>query len=483
MANQINCPNCGTEISVEEVLSNRLRDEIKIEYSKKIERNNRELEDKLKQIESEKLKIESEKKLMAETIENQLNQKLKIEKSQIEDKLRKKFIEENQDKLNYLQKEIEEKNAEIAKKKELEIQLMQAKKDNENLKDNIETELREKLNIEKAELESKLRKKFNDENQDKINYLQKELDEQTQIAKEKRALELELMKTKEESKQVKEKIELELRKQYSDDISKEREKIQIEIQEKEFMRIKEKENIIEQLKKQLNEAQRKAEQGSMQLQGEVQELAIEEFLKANFPFDSISEIKKGERGADVLQTVKNYDQECGKIYYESKRTKKFNKEWLAKFKEDMIAKGADAGILVTEAMPDDRTNAYLSEEGIWVCTFNDFKTVSQVIRNSILNISKAIETGKNVESKMGMLYQYLTSNDFKMHIEEIVGGFQELNDQIMRERTAMEKQWTAREKQLKRVLLNTTRLYGSISGIAGNELPEVELLKLPGEAL
>ena len=284
-----------------------------------------------------------------------------------------------------------------------------------------------------------------------------------------------------EKEEMHEKIVLETEEKFDRMIKLEREKIRNSEAEAQLMKIKEKENVIDGLKKQLSEAHRKAEQGSMQLQGEVQELAIEDFLRQKYPFDIISEIKKGERGGDTVQTVMFNGQICGTIYYESKRTKSFSKTWLPKFKEDMIAKGADVGILVTESMPDELKSAGLIN-GIWVCSFPELATISYVIRESVVNLHNAIESGKNTEGKMGMLYQYLTSNEFKMQIEEIIGGFVELKGQIDTEKRAMEKQWKVREKQLERVLVNTTRFYGSIKGIAGKAIPDVKLLELPGES-
>ena len=225
--------------------------------------------------------------------------------------------------------------------------------------------------------------------------------------------------------------------------------------------------------------QRKQEQRSMQTQGEVQELAIEEWLAAQFPLDDIQEIKKGERGADCLQVVHTRSRpNCGTIYYESKRTKSFQPTWIEKFKADIQDRNANIGVLVTEVMPPDMDRLGL-RDGIWVCSFDEFKGLCTVLRESIVQISSAIVTQENKGDKMGMLYDYLTSNEFQMQIEGIVEGFVQMKSDLESEQRSMRGIWKKREKQIEKVLLNTTGMYGSIKGIAGSAVRAIPLLELP----
>ena len=224
---------------------------------------------------------------------------------------------------------------------------------------------------------------------------------------------------------------------------------------------------------------RKQEQGSMQTQGEVQELGIEEWLLDKFPLDTIQEIKKGERGADCLQIVHTRTrQNCGTIYYESKRSKAFQPTWIEKFKADIRDKNANIGVLVTEVMPSDMDRFGL-KDGIWICTFQEFKGLCAVLRESIVQISTAIITQDNKGDKMGMLYDFLTSNEFKLQIEAIVEGFTQMKSDLESEQRSMRGIWKKREKQIEKVLLNTTEMYGSIKGIAGNAVHSIPLLELP----
>jgi hypothetical protein len=223
---------------------------------------------------------------------------------------------------------------------------------------------------------------------------------------------------------------------------------------------------------------RKQEQGSMQLQGEVQELAIEEWLSNNFKFDTIEEIKKGANGADCLQVVNTREfQNCGKIYYESKRTKSFQVSWIEKFKNDIREKGANIGVLVTEVLPKGMERMGL-KDGIWICDFEEFKGLSAVLRQSIININSAIISQEGKSDKMVMLYDFLTSNEFRLQMDGIVEGFTQMQVDLNAEKNAVKRLWKKREKQIEKVINNTVNMHGAIKGIAGNAVKEIKILEL-----
>jgi hypothetical protein len=235
---------------------------------------------------------------------------------------------------------------------------------------------------------------------------------------------------------------------------------------------------LEAQRKLTEEMKRKQEQGSMQLQGEVQELAIEEWLAAQFPLDSIEEIKKGARGGDCIQIVNTRSlQNCGTIYYESKRTKDFQPSWIEKFKADIREKGANIGVLVTEVMPSDMDRMGL-KEGIWICNYDEFKGLCSVLRESIIQISVAVSSQENKGDKMHMLYDYLTGNTFRLQVEAIVEGFTQMRADLESEKRAMQSIWKKREKQIEKVTVNTIDMHASIKGIAGNAIQAVKLLEL-----
>ena len=212
---------------------------------------------------------------------------------------------------------------------------------------------------------------------------------------------------------------------------------------------------------------RKADQGSMQLQGEVQELLLEEILKTTFPYDTVAEVGKGVRGADCIQTVRNnFGVEAGKIIYESKRTKDFSNEWIEKLKSDMRTLGADVAIIVTQTLPKEM-DRFGEKDGVYICTFSEVRSVALLLRNGLLKIYDAKKSQDNKGDKMVMLYDYLTSNEFGEQWNAIREGFMNMKISIQRERDTMEKLWKAREKQLEKVLLNAAHIKGSVEGIAG----------------
>ncbi len=372
-----------------------------------------------------------------------------------------------------------EKFQKLQQQIEADKQTLQQQQD--NYKKNLDEAVQQQLKTEQKKLEIQIKSRLESEQAEQIKAMQQELQEKSEQVKALNKSKAEIERLKRENAEQKEKIELELQQKLTEQLNQQKEQIQKTEQQKVAMQMSEREKVIQQLKEQLTEAQRKAEQGSMQLQGEVQELAIEDWLAAQFPLDTIEEIKKGQRGADCLQTVNtNGQQAIGSIYYESKRTKAFQSGWIEKFKIDIQEKNANIGVLVTEAMPSDMPRMGL-KDGIWVCSFEDFKGLCLVLRESVIQVGQALASQENKGEKMTMLYDFLTSNEFRLQIEAIVEGFTQMKTDLESEQRAMQKLWKKREKQIDKVLLNTTYMYGSIKGIAGNAVESVALLELNSE--
>lgn len=350
------------------------------------------------------------------------------------------------------------------------------KRENVLFQERLENQLKE----DKKEIEAKLKLKLKEEQSDQFAALQKELNEKSEQVKELNRSKAEIEKLKREKSELKEAAEAEAQKKLNEILIAEKEKIKKSEEDKNELRFKEMQKQLEDQKKLTEEMKRKQEQGSMQLQGEVQELAIEEWLAAQFPLDTIEEIKKGARGGDCIQIVHTRtEQNCGTIYYESKRTKDFQPSWIEKFKADIRDRGANIGVLVTEVMPSDMDRMDL-KDGIWICNYDEFKGLCAVLREGILQVNNAIITQENKGDKMDLLYDYLTSNTFRMQIEAIVEGFTQMKSDLESEKRSMQRIWKQREKQIEKVVTNTIDMYGSIKGIAGNAIQSVKALELPG---
>lgn len=391
--------------------------------------------------------------------------------AEIEGKIRARYL----DRYNKDQKELEDK------KRALELQQEEMRKQQEEQ----ERIIADKVKLQKAVLEQEAIKKAAGEMQLQMEQLNKELSEKAQKLRESQEKELEFLKKEKDIKNREAELELTLEKK----LQEEREQYaeQIRRQEAERNALKEKDHQMQllELKKQLDaqkklteEMVRKQEQGSMQLQGEVHEIALEDLLRSAFPFDTIDEVGKGVKGADAIHTIRNsLGQTCGKIIYESKRTKAFSNDWIDKLKHDMRNSQADLAVIVTETMPKNMEH-FGMQEGVWLCSFAEVKSLSFVLRDSLIKIYAAQASQENKGDKMSMLYAYLTGVEFKQQIEAIVEGFTELQEGIQREKNAMAKIWKEREKQLEKVLLNTTNFYGSVKGIAGNSIADIKKLEL-----
>ena len=395
---------------------------------------------------------------------------------QLEDELKQKNIVEQKK----LQDEADKKAKEFKKAKaDLEAQQEAIKEQQEQFDDELKKATQLQLKVEKQKLQASIKKELEEEQSESISLLEKELAEKSNQVKELNKSKAEIEKLKREKEEIESKVKADSEIALTERLKQERGKIQKSLDETNELKFKQKEEQLKQLQEQLQIAQRKAEQGSMQLQGEVQELAIEEYLSNKFPFDMIEEIKKGARGADCIQIVHTREvQNCGKIYYESKRTKEFSKTWIEKFKADMREKSVDVGVLVTEALPSDMDRMGLLD-GVWVCTYEEFKGLSAVLRESIIKLNHAKKGEENKTDKMSLLYGYLTSTEFSMQIEAIVEGFTTMQSDLDTEKRSMARIWKQREKQITKVLDNTIGMYGSIKGIAGNAIGNVQALELP----
>lgn len=350
------------------------------------------------------------------------------------------------------------------------------KKKNENVL--FQQRLEAKIRDEKKLLEAELKTKIEGEQSERLRLMREELDRSMEQIKELNRTKAEIESLKREKNLLKETIEADLQRKMSEQLQQEREQIRRLEEEKNELKFRELVKQLDDQKKLTEEMKRKQEQGSMQLQGEVQELAIEEWLTAHFPLDTIEEIKKGARGGDCIQIVNTHSrQNCGKIYYESKRTKDFQATWIQKFKADMREKEADVGVLVTDALPPgfDRVG---NKDGVWICTFEEFKGLCSVLREYVVQISLAVSTQENKGDKMGLLYEFLTSNTFRMQIEAIVEGFSSMKNELEREKRSMQRIWKEREKQIEKVICNTIDMYGSVRGIAGSAIQPVKALEL-----
>lgn len=238
---------------------------------------------------------------------------------------------------------------------------------------------------------------------------------------------------------------------------------------------------MDQMKSQITSLKQKAEQGSMQVQGEAQELIIEEYLNINFPNDYIEPVKPGALGADCIQHVRNnHNVDCGSILYESKNTKDFNPAWIQKLKSDMRSKEISVAVLATKVMPKDMERAGFIND-IYVCPLDDFKSISIVLRRQLLEINRIRSIGEDHHDIATLLMKYLSSSSFTMDMEAIIEGFKDLKLDLDAEKRAHLRMWKREEKHLDKIWISAVNMEGSLRGIGGDSIGEIKGLEFPGE--
>lgn len=415
MQSDIKCPKCGHEFDIENVLSAELEQKYQKEFQEKLNTSLQSVEEEKKRLAEEQKQFEEKRKRENEIFAQKLAQEKQRITSEVQETVSKNMADEYENRLRLLQESDKEKEEKLKEARKKELEFLQKE---------------QALKTREEEMELLL---------------------QRQLLEERERLKEQLMKEESEKSILK---------------------------EQEFLlKLKEKDKQIEDQKKLVEEMRRKSEQGSMQLQGEVQELMLESLLQTTFPFDKIEEVGKGVRGADCIQTVRNqFGNEAGKIIYESKRTKDFQNDWIEKLKNDMRNLGAEVAIIVTQALPKDM-DRFGEKDGVYICTFNEVRSVALLLRNALLKIADAKKSQENKGDKMVMLYDYLIGSEFSEQWKAIREGFMTMKISIQKERDAMEKLWKAREKQLEKVLLNAAHIKGSIEGIAGADAVNLNLLE------
>ncbi len=419
----VTCPKCAHQFNADEVLSRQIEDKLRQSFEAQSAQNQAQFEHQLKaeksqyeqlstRIHAEKLQIDFERQSMQTQIAEAVQQQVKSEKLRLEQSLRV------------------------------------------NIKADLDAETAEQIERLNADLQNQS-EKIKEANKVTFELARtlREKDEEIEAKKVEEELKLNQL-LREERQKIESQSEIRLREERS----------------QADMKLRDREYEIDKLKHQIQEAQRVSEQGSTQAQGEVQELAIEEWLRKSFPIDDIKEIPKGQRGADCIQIVNSLTRRnCGKICYESKRTENFNKEWIEKFKADSRSENAIISVLVTKTMPKDMERMGL-RDGILICTFEEFKGVSAVLRQSVIDISN-IEIAQEFKGeKKEMLYNFVTSHAFISRIKDINETIAQMQEDLHKERATMQRSWARRGQQIERLLSNSNENFGAIDEMVGSTI-------------
>jgi hypothetical protein len=341
------------------------------------------------------------------------------------------------------------------------------------------TEYKEELEKNRKDIEEKAERRIKEELELKFKDSQNELSKARQQSRELRDQLLELTKQLRSLKQKDDERELEMQKK----LTLEREKIQEDVvkieKEKSSLEIAEIKKQLDDTKKALEGAQRKAAQKSQQLQGEVLELELEKLLRDAFPHDETQAVAKGVPGADIKHIVKSPKGiVCGTILWESKRTKEWSDKWLTKLKEDLRIQKANIPVIVSIVLPKEAKNGFGIKEGVWICSHELILAVALVLRKNLLDVGYQKAVMANRGEKADMLYNYVTSHEFQQQVERIVETYKEMKDQIIKERASFERSWKQREAQAERIIISAANIIGSMQGRVGLSMPQIKGLEL-----
>jgi len=368
------------------------------------------------------------------------------------------------------------------KEKDLQVRLQEIKQQQKELdarQQAIEDQVAEQVKAERKKIAEQEKAKILFEQAEQRQALQDELTEKNQKLKEFQQQELELRKQQRKLQEEKEAFELEAVRKLDEQRKQIAEEAGKKAAEEQMLKLKEKDQLIESLRQQAQDWQRRAEVGSQEAQGEALEGQLQEVLEQAFPYDQFAEIKKGARGADIMQIVRNPSgTECGEILWESKNTKDFQRPWIEKLKKDQQNSGADVAVIMSMALPKEIDRFGMFED-IWVTDYKSAIGLCVALRQGLIKAQRERIVTAGRESVKDVIYNYITSNEFAMHVRAVVNSYEAMKADMDSEKRAMLRIWNKREKQINAVLDNVTQMYGSIEGLVGQKaLPTIESMSL-----
>ena len=363
--------------------------------------------------------------------------------------------------------------ARLAQAREAETKL---KTEQQNLADELEKQVAAELKTRTATIEQKAATKAAEAQSLQLQELQESLATKSNALKKAQETELTLRKERQKLEEDREKLKLDVARQLDAEREKLKQAVAKQEAERQSARQAELEKKLSDAVKANDDLRRKLEQGSQQTQGEVLELELENRLRSSFPLDQFSEVPKGIRGADLIHTVAGpLGQPCGTILYETKRTKAWGKDWIAKLKSDLVTAKADIPVLITETLPDGiESSGHL--DGVWICHLTYALPLIHTLRWSLIELSRTKAANEGIQDKQAVLYEYFTGPEFRNRLETIVTTFDSMRKTLEKEKKGLTRIWAEREKQIDNVVLNLCGMQGDIQGIAGTKLDALELL-------
>lgn len=483
MASTITCPKCRTPIEITEVMSSQLREQLRGELEAELAPERQRLEQQMAALTKDKAALE---KLRGE-VDEQVKQKLATEREKLALVARKEAAEAMAVELQDREAQLREAGEKLKAAQERELSWRKKERElaerEETLRQEQEAlaeQAKEQLAAERQKLIEEGRRKAAEELGTSVREREEELAELREKLKAANEQELAFRKRQRELEERAEQMQLEIDRQLDAERQQIRESVRQQADEEYELKLRDQQEKMDTMRKQIDELKRRSEQGSQQAQGESLELVLDGLLREAFPTDSIEEVPKGIRGADVLQRVISPGgADCGAILWETKRTKNWSAGWLPKLRDDQREAKATVAVLVTEAMPPGVLQFDLVD-GVWVTNRACAVHVATAIRVGMLEVANARRALEGQHSKVEQVYNYLVSPQFRNRAEAIVEPLVTMEKELQQERRAYERAWSKREKQITRAMQGVMGLYGDFQGIIGASLPEIEGMSLPG---
>lgn len=376
-----------------------------------------------------------------------------------------------------LEKELSIRQEELNRERqEYNVLAEELSKQKNNLDDIVSLRVKTQLKSREEQIKETIRQEINEEKSLQLQELENELVNKTKMIKELNGTKAQLERLRREMEEQETKIVLDKERELNERLEQARSTIKEQLQQETFLKLKERESVIDQLKEQLDIAKRKAEQGSMQLQGEAMETSLEQMLRELHSSDEISEIRKGAVGADCIQNIMVNGATVGRIIYEVKNTKSFSPGWVPKIKEDSREAKADLMVIVSKNLPNPKEKFCLVD-GVWITTLNNARDLSLILRFGLLKVASVQITQQGKQTKSQILFDYLVSEDFKQTMEAVLDGLKSIQESHESEKLKMQRLWREREKALEQVLSNCIQFWSTIKGTVGKTMPEIESLQ------
>ena len=528
----IACPHCGQKIPLTEALTHPIEEKLRKEFDSETRKSERVHEaaiealkkDQAQTLAGERAAIEKAARKRAEDaigqdlkdVKAQLEEKAKLledarklelalrkrereieeresalklevqrtldkERGKIREEAAAKALGERQFELTDLKTQLDEQSKQLDAAKQQELVLRKRERELQDRESALKLETQRTLDKERTKIREEAAAQALGERQIELNDIRTQLEERTKQLDAAQQQELGLRKRQRDLEERERSMNLKLDRKLDEERAKAREEAFSKAAEDHHLRDREKDKQLEDMRKQIEDLKRKAEQGSQQAHGEVQELELEEILRSNFRFDEIEPVAKGVRGGDVLQRVcSSSGKPHGSILWESKRTKAWSDGWIQKLKDDQREAKADIGIIVSSNLPKG-INHIGCVEGVWVTDFPSLVGLGTALRAGISQLAHVQDAMAGKGEKMELIYRYLSGPEFRHRVEAIVEAFVAMKSDLDSEKRAMERTWAKREKQIQRVIHNTSGMYGDLQGLIGTSLAAIPSLEISSD--